>query len=151
MAKQKNKLNTPKFLLDLPYIKDIRASWIANKSHCDPSSPSKRHYIEKGIEVCPEWKGEIGFLRYYLFHIDNGYIAGKSKLRRKDQEKGFSPENCEIVNTTESKKTNLKRKRAIPKTEAIHTILPTEVTNNIYIIDKNVDIANLINSLYVQR
>lgn len=152
MAKQKNKSNTPKFLFDLPYIKDIRASWIANQSHCDPSSSSKRqHYIKKGIEMSPVWMGEIGFLRYYLWHIDCGYIPGKSKLQRKDQNKGFSPENCLVLHTTESKNNNSVKKPAKAKIQAKQTMLPTEVTNNnIFIIDRNVDIADLINGLYLQ-
>ena len=73
--KQKN------ILRELPYYKEIRASWKANLSHCNENSPSKRD----------------SFLRYYLFHIDNNYIPGKSILQRMDRSKGFSPENCIIV------------------------------------------------------
>lgn len=90
--KQKN------ILRELPYYKEIRASWKANLSHCNENSPSKRDsFIKNNIKFAPEWLGELGFLRYYLFHIDNNYIPGKSILQRMDRSKGFSPENCIIV------------------------------------------------------
>lgn len=139
----------PNYLADLPYIKDIRRSWIANLSHCDPSSPSRReHYIEKGITICPEWTGPIGFLRYYIFHMDNQYVAGRSKLQRKDDNKGFSKENCIIVHTRKMSR-NGSKKKIKPKalTTGSH---PTEViNNNIFIVDGNTDIVALISNLNI--
>lgn len=100
----------PHSIIDsLPYYDNIRASWIANISHCDPNSPSKRnHYIDKGITMSSEWSGAVGFLRYYIWHIDNGYIPRKTKLKRIDNDKGFSPQNCIIEKNPEKKPTKQK-------------------------------------------
>lgn len=82
---------------DLPYYKSIRASWKANISHCEKGSSSVRDtLVKKNIAFCKEWLGELGFVRYYLFHIENGYVAGQSKLERINQAKGFNPSNCQL-------------------------------------------------------
>ncbi len=132
MSKNKQRNNEDYTLLPqncidaLPYLRNIRASWIANKSHCNPQSPigSKRdHYVEKGISMCDEWSDEVGFLRYYIWHIDNGYKVGKTKLKRIDDNKGFSPDNCLIEKTPEKK--------------AIKPQVINEVANSLTDIDPN--------------
>lgn len=131
-----------------PYWDKIRAMWIANQSHCDPDSPSKRkNLIEKGITFAPEWTGEIGFLRYYLFHVDNSYTPQKSILQRIDVNKGFSPENCKIVHKGKSK-------LRIPDEPVKETVSSMNVTNNFIIIDNpnkaDTIIKALLSNLNVQ-
>jgi len=156
MAKQQKKLILQNCEQEYPFWKEIKASWIANQSHCYENSPSKRKsFIEKGIYFSPEWTGKIGFLRYYIFHIDNGYVAGKSKLQRKDPNKGFSPENCIVMNTNISKniKNGTKEKKTVKKkpTEK-DTVLPIGVNNNFIIIDsKKIDIEKLLSFLSTQK
>ncbi|MCM1565130.1 MAG: hypothetical protein FNP40_10835 [Dehalobacter sp. 4CP] len=88
-----------------PYMEKIRASWIANSSHGKKNSPCGRKTLtDYNAGMCNEWSGEMGFLRYYIWHIDYGYIPGKSKIQRKDMTIGFSPENCFVVNDDNKKK-----------------------------------------------
>ena len=139
---------------NLPFWKEIRASWFANQSHCDVSSPSKRKpFTEKGIKFYDDWTGDIGFLRYYVFHIDNNYIAGEAKLHRKDKNKGFSPESCIIV----AKPKNKKYKSEIEPKTVLSNLSESEprinVTNNFIITDKKSDdfIKDLLNNLSVKE
>ena len=121
------------------YWDEIRARWIANQSHCDPASPSQREsFIEKGIGFCPEWVGEVGYLRYYIFHVDRSYIPGVSKLERIDVNKGFCPQNCKIVHIAKSNNNDLEPVESIKE-----SVTPMNVTNNFIIID-NADKANTV-------
>ena len=118
----------------LPYYADIRMSWKANQKHCDPNDD--RGYYKRGIRFCQEWKGEIGWLRYYLFHIDSGYKKGESKLIRIDDGKGFFPDNCRIQKV--SNKKNEKKVKAEPaNTNSTETKsddnIPASINNNIMI------------------
>lgn len=86
----------------LQYYNDIRASWVSNQKHCEPND--KRGYYKRGIKFCDEWQGALGWMRYYVFHMDNEYVKGESKLVRIDTNKGFSPSNCRIDKITKKKK-----------------------------------------------
>lgn len=92
----------------------------------------------------------MGFLRYYIFHIDNGYKAGKSKLQRKDRNKGFSPDNCIIVSNMISTNYNSKQKPTKAKRSTKEKVLPTNVTtNNFIMIDSTVtDIKAFLSNLF---
>jgi len=127
-----------------PYWDEIRASWVANQKHCNPTSPSRRKtFIEKGISFSDKWVGEMGFLRYYLFHVDHGYIPGNSKLLRKDEDKGFNAQNCIIVHNA---KTDNDLELPVEPTVK-EPVSPMNVTNNFIIID-NADAAKqFINSI----
>jgi hypothetical protein len=129
-----------------PFWKEIRSAWKASKSHCNPSSKSKRqHYIEKGIKFDPQWLGEIGFLRYYLFCIDNGYVPGISKLQRKNENDGFNPQNCFIAHypKDDNKNSDIKQDASI---KSVNEAEPkTNVTNNIFIVD-SIDAAKVLMS-----
>jgi hypothetical protein len=87
-----------KYENELPYLVPIRRSWTSNQSHCEKKYNSNREtFTGNKVGFCKEWMGEVGFLRYYLFHIDHGYISGTHMLERADKEKGFSPDNCRVV------------------------------------------------------
>ncbi|KJS19657.1 MAG: hypothetical protein VR72_17805 [Clostridiaceae bacterium BRH_c20a] len=136
MAEQKKSKKPMTNKEKYPNWEEIRASWTANKKHCDPNSSSARkNFIEKGIEFDPLWLGEIGYLRYYLFCVDNGYISGQSKLLRIDENKGFSPNNCYIAHN-KSKNQEIKPDDIVPTVKESESI--TNIINNYYIID-NVD------------
>ncbi|WP_027398373.1 hypothetical protein [Anaerovorax odorimutans] len=127
----------------LPYYEDIRASWVANQRHCDPDSPDRREtFIKNGITFCPEWLGELGWLRYYIFHMDSGYIKGKSKLIRSNKNKGFSAENCIVVDKEVKKKKEVsdKTEKKENKDNIVETSTPSIVNN--FIIASN-DMKNL--------
>ncbi|UWG98009.1 hypothetical protein LPY66_04165 [Dehalobacter sp. DCM] len=116
----------------LPYFTEIMANWVANQSHCDEKSPSKRKsFIAKNIKFSEEWTGSVGLLNYYLFHNKNNYVPGKSFLKRINPNLGFSPENCVIVHKNEVFNTHKKSK---PKREKKDSIVDNEIkivpTNN---------------------
>lgn len=143
MTTKSNKFTTNK--QKYPYWDEIRASWVANQKHCDPTSPSRREtFIEKGISFANEWMGEIGFLRYYTFHMDSGYVPKKSKLQRIDENKGFNPQNCiilhKIYNTDDLE---------LPVEPTVKESAPTNVTNN-FIVISDTDIKTLLNNLNIQ-
>ena len=132
----------------LPYYSDIRMSWKANKKHCEAND--KRGYYEKGITFCEEWKGELGWLRYYLYHIDNGYVKGKSKLERIDQTKGFSPTNCRIADkevkkkkSTTSKHKTIGEKQIAETTKESNKNAPS-IVNNFIIASNDVNPQEII-------
>lgn len=50
-------------------------------------------YGGRGISVCDEWLGKYGFDNFAEWSANNGYDDSKS-IDRKDNDKGYSPENC---------------------------------------------------------
>lgn len=66
--------------------------WGNMKYRCyNPNSKDYPKYGGRGIQVCEEWKHD-----YKAFHewaVKNGYQYGL-QLDRKDNDKGYSPENC---------------------------------------------------------
>ena len=63
---------------------------------CDEYTASR--YKERGIDVCEEWKC---FEVFYEWAIANGYKDGL-QLDRKDNNKGYCPENCHWVTQREN-------------------------------------------------
>lgn len=138
----------------LPYYKDIRMSWKVNQRHCDPNAPEKReHYINRGIKFSDEWLGELGWLRFYLFCIDNGYEKGKSKLIRIDDNKGFFPDNCRIVYKAPPKVESKPKSTKVQQSVIIETdsATPKSIVNHFTIFNSGVmkpqDIIELFKSL----
>lgn len=60
---------------------------------CSENYHCRNTYYDKGITVCSEWIGENGFQNFYDWSMKNGY-AENLTLDRKDNDKGYSPENC---------------------------------------------------------
>lgn len=66
--------------------------WIGVKTRCyNTNSANYKYYGAKGIIVCNEWLHD--FQAFYDWAIANGYKDGLT-LDRKDNSKGYSPENC---------------------------------------------------------
>ncbi len=66
--------------------------WIGVKTRCyNPNSGNYKYYGEKGITVCDEWLHN--FQAFYDWAMANGYKDGLT-LDRKDNSKGYSPDNC---------------------------------------------------------
>lgn len=64
-------------------------------SRCERESHlSYENYGGRGIFVCEEWSGKDGFLNFRKWANENGWSKGLS-LDRKDNDKGYSPENCQ--------------------------------------------------------
>lgn len=74
--------------------------WSTMKQRCYyVGSPSYANYGAKGITVCDEWLHNYDSFRSWA--LSNGYdetaIRGKFTVDRIDQSKGYSPDNCRLV------------------------------------------------------
>ena len=84
--------------------KDLFNVWQTMKSRCEnPNRENYERYGARGISVCEEWQKAENFVKWAL---DNGYKKGL-QLDRKDNSKGYSPDNCRFV----SPKTNSRNRR----------------------------------------
>jgi hypothetical protein len=74
-------------------------SWIAMVQRCHyEKSKYFPYYGGRGITVCDRWRGKGGFDR---FLIDMGPRPDGLTLDRKDNSKGYSPENCKWASRKE--------------------------------------------------
>ena len=65
------------------------------KDRCsNPNCPRHRHYYDKGIKVCDEWKDN--YLAFKEWSLKNGYDDTKT-IDRTDSNKDYCPENCRWV------------------------------------------------------
>lgn len=70
----------------------IYSTWNNIKSRCsDVNNEKYSDYGGRGIFVCKEWLAD--FMSFYKWAINNGWEKGLS-IERKDNNKGYSPENC---------------------------------------------------------
>lgn len=72
----------------------------------DVSENVRKNYLSKGIKVCPEWHSLEAFSKWAAV---NGYKEGFF-IDRKENDKGYNPENCRWVTARFSgqNRTNLK-------------------------------------------
>ena len=73
--------------------------WEKMKQRCNnPKHIQYADYGGRGIKVCSEWND---FKRFYEWAISNGYKETLF-IDRKDNNKGYSPENCHWVTKVEN-------------------------------------------------
>lgn len=66
--------------------------WVGMKTRCNnPNHHEWSNYGGRGIAICDEWQND--FISFYNWAMYNGY-ADNLTLDRKDNNKGYSPENC---------------------------------------------------------
>lgn len=82
--------------------------WYAMQQRC--YRKSHKHYNDyggRGITVCDEWLGEHGPENFAKWAYANGYDEnaerGECTLDRKDNNKGYYPDNCRWITDTEQK------------------------------------------------
>lgn len=73
------------------------------KSRCyNPKNSCYYLYGERGITMCEEWLGLNGFKNFEKWALDNGYNNslnfGECTIDRINTNKGYSPDNCRLVN-----------------------------------------------------
>lgn len=74
--------------------------WIDIKRRClDNRRAMYKYYGAKGITICDEWKND--FMIFYTWSIDNGYKENL-QIDRIDNNKGYSPDNCRWVTSSEN-------------------------------------------------
>lgn len=68
--------------------------WSSMKHRCeDPKREKFKNYGARGITVCKIWHDPMAFIEWAITH---GYKPGL-QLDRKDNDKGYCPENCQWV------------------------------------------------------
>lgn len=77
--------------------------WVSMNRRC--RNTREKNYGARGITVCEDWADD--FASFEKWSMQNGYSEGL-QLDRKDNDKGYSPDNCRWVTRTE----NLNNKRS---------------------------------------
>lgn len=74
--------------------------WVNMRQRCkgNSSQSDRALYKDRGIRVCRKWKNYKSFRRWA---INSGYRIGLI-LDRKNNDLGYSPQNCRWVNTNQS-------------------------------------------------
>ena len=73
--------------------------WTDMKTRCNnPKRDKYARYGARGITVCEEWLNN--FQAFYDWAMANGY-ADNLTIDRKDNDKGYSPENCRWITMKE--------------------------------------------------
>jgi hypothetical protein len=73
----------------------------------NPNCPGYINYGGRGIVVCKEWEDDYSAFRDWA--IANGYSEGL-QIDRKNNNKGYSPENCRFVTRSQNNKNRRARK-----------------------------------------
>lgn len=82
----------------------IYKKWRHMKRRCSPKESTDKmykNYGSRGITVCEEWKED--FVAFYNWAMANGYSEGL-ELDRKDNDKGYSPDNCRWITRHENQR-----------------------------------------------
>lgn len=82
---------------------DLYHTYIGMHIRCeDKVHKSYKYYGGKGISVCKEWSGKNGFINFRKWATTSGWAKGLS-LDRKENNKGYSPDNCRWVTKVQQK------------------------------------------------
>lgn len=80
--------------------------WSNMKNRCtNPNCEHFDRYGGRGITICDEW--QKNFIAFYEWSISNGY-SDNLTLDRKNNDKGYSPDNCRWV-TSKTQANNTSR------------------------------------------
>lgn len=66
-------------------------AWTRMNWRCNKLCAQRKDYADRGITVCARWTGEAGFLNFLQ---DMGPKPAGTSLDRKDNDKGYAPDNC---------------------------------------------------------
>ena len=79
--------------------------WNGIKNRCyNPNTENYQYYGGRGITVCDEWLNDFEAFKKWM--LEHGYDYSKpyqeQEVDRKDNSKGYSPDNCRIVTHTQN-------------------------------------------------
>jgi hypothetical protein len=84
------------------YKEKLHSVWASIKSRCNCETDNAYHnYGKRGITVCKEW--EHYYHAFKTWALENGYKPGMW-IDRVDNNKGYSPENCEFKTPKEQQR-----------------------------------------------
>lgn len=84
--------------------------WSGMKARCsNPNNKSFDDYGGRGIKVCEEWQRD--FSAFQKWALENGYKEGLT-IDRKDNDKGYLPDNCRWATIKEQNNNRRPRKYA---------------------------------------
>lgn len=77
------------------------------KRRCNyPTNKSYKYYGARGIKLCPEWENDYSAFKKRA--LENGYKEGLT-IDRKDNDKGYSPDNCRWVTRADNNRNKRKK------------------------------------------
>ena len=89
------------------------------KQRCyNPNSTSYHNYGGRGITICDEWLNDPS--AFFKWSLENGY-SDDLTIDRKDNDKGYSPENCRWTTEIEQHN-NTRRNRYVEYKGEVHTL-----------------------------
>nr|WTB12094.1 HNH endonuclease [Streptomyces antimycoticus] len=81
------------------YTSRLHRIWTGMRFRCSsPNTRSAHRYVGRGITVCDEWQD---FAVFRDWALANGYADGK-EIDRRDNDRGYSPDNCRWVTKLEN-------------------------------------------------
>lgn len=83
--------------------------WFDIKRRCNyPDNKSYKYYGARGIKMCPEWENDYSAFKKWA--LENGYEEGLT-IDRKDNDKGYSPDNCRWVTRADNNRNKRKKNK----------------------------------------
>ena len=86
--------------------------WLGIRARCGVvqgcDKKTLKNYAERGITVCDEWRDD--FMAFYNWAITHGWSKGL-EIDRKNNELGYSPENCHFVTRSRNQRNTRKTLR----------------------------------------
>ena len=94
-------------------------TWASMKYRClNSKDKGYLNYGGRGIMVCPEWVND--YIKFKNWALNNGYQEGL-EIDRRDNNLGYSPENCRWVTKTEQNRNQRTTKLNMQKADEIRT------------------------------
>lgn len=95
------------------YNSRIYGIWTAMKGRClNPRDGGYMNYGARGITVCMQWLEFPPFYDWVVTHFPDGQVPKGLTLDRRENDKGYSPENCRWITRKEQNR-NHRRNRFI--------------------------------------